>query len=195
MNNCKNRDNALTSPFDMVNLLDQIGVTDPRIPVIAEFMKLQMDEKSDNQSSEKTSIKKKKVMAIFSEIVRKNDELRSDNELLVAKFDIVASALGACPLCWGEDEACEKCQGKGRPGEYKPDIEAFRKFVLPVVKRIRICVKKTKISNQNEDHQKGLQANSDELCKKRRKPATYKLNNKVLLENAKAVVKKIRRAA
>jgi hypothetical protein len=115
MSKYKNQFSSLTSPFDMLNMLDQIGVTDPRIPVIADFMKLMSDENSGNQSSEKASIKKKRVIAMFNEIVRKNDELRNDNELLVDKLDIVASALGACPFCWGENETCDMCQGEGLP--------------------------------------------------------------------------------
>jgi hypothetical protein len=195
MKNRRNRYSAITSPFEMLNLLDQIGVTDPRIPMITELMKLQMDETPDNQSLGKNSIQRKKVMPIFNEMVRKNDELRYDNELLVDKLDTVASALGACPFCWGENEACEMCQGKGSPGKYNPEIDAFRKFVLPVVKKIRKRVEKTKISHLNETQQKGLQENSGEFSKKENKLATYKFNNKAFFENAMAIVKKIRKAA
>jgi hypothetical protein len=30
----------------------------------------------------------------------------------------IAAALGACGLCWGEDETCPSCRGRGKPGHF-----------------------------------------------------------------------------
>ena len=30
----------------------------------------------------------------------------------------IAAAVGACGLCWGEDETCPGCRGRGKPGHY-----------------------------------------------------------------------------
>ena len=30
----------------------------------------------------------------------------------------IAAALGACGLCWGEDETCPSCRGHGKPGHF-----------------------------------------------------------------------------
>ena len=30
----------------------------------------------------------------------------------------IAAALGACGLCWGEDDTCPSCRGRGRPGHF-----------------------------------------------------------------------------
>jgi citrate lyase beta subunit len=35
----------------------------------------------------------------------------------------LAAALGACGLCWGEDDLCPSCRGRGRPGMVRPDLE------------------------------------------------------------------------
>lgn len=51
--------------------------------------------------------------------------------------DTLASALGACPICWGGDLACEVCAGRGRAGYAAPDPALFREFVLPAVERVR----------------------------------------------------------
>lgn len=47
-----------------------------------------------------------------------------------------ALAVGACPECFGADDACEICRGDGGPGRSAPDREAFRFFVLPVLDRL-----------------------------------------------------------
>jgi hypothetical protein len=61
---------------------------------------------------------------------------REQLELLQARHDELASALGACILCWGEDAVCKECGGRGRPGWSKPDAVAFALWVEPAVKRM-----------------------------------------------------------
>ena len=48
----------------------------------------------------------------------------------------LAAALGACPLCWGDDE-CDACEGGGRPGYVRPDPELFDELVVPAIARMR----------------------------------------------------------
>jgi hypothetical protein len=50
--------------------------------------------------------------------------------------DTLASALGACPICWGGNIACDICHGRGRPGFANPDPELFRELVVPAVERV-----------------------------------------------------------
>ncbi|MEL7197794.1 MAG: hypothetical protein AAGL10_05700 [Pseudomonadota bacterium] len=56
---------------------------------------------------------------------------------LVAVNDTLASALGACRYCWGGDDNCAACSGKGKPGSLMPDAQLFRELVVPAVKRVR----------------------------------------------------------
>ena len=71
-------------------------------------------------------------------------ELRQQVESMFAeltvsreRMDLLASALGACCLCWGEDAECRICRGRGRPGFSLPDYALFEEFVLPAVKTLR----------------------------------------------------------
>jgi hypothetical protein len=61
------------------------------------------------------------------------------NELnaLRDREDILAEALGACCLCWGEDSQCRACRGRGRPGFAMPDEELFEELILPAVQTMR----------------------------------------------------------
>lgn len=51
-------------------------------------------------------------------------------------FEMVALALGACPLCWGRDVACIRCTGRGKPGRFQPDAACFACYVLPAIDRV-----------------------------------------------------------
>jgi hypothetical protein len=50
-------------------------------------------------------------------------------------IDTLASALGACPACWGTDATCAECGGQGRPGARSPDPALFHALVLPAARR------------------------------------------------------------
>jgi hypothetical protein len=43
----------------------------------------------------------------------------------------LAAALGACGLCWGEDDFCPSCRGRGRPGMVRPDFELRARLLGP----------------------------------------------------------------
>lgn len=43
----------------------------------------------------------------------------------------LAAALGACGLCWGEDDLCPSCRGRGRPGMVRPDLELRSRLLRP----------------------------------------------------------------
>ena len=49
--------------------------------------------------------------------------------------DTIASALGACPYCWGGDIGCPVCRGRGRPGYAPPDPALFEELVVPAIQR------------------------------------------------------------
>jgi hypothetical protein len=51
--------------------------------------------------------------------------------------DALAAALGACPLCWGEDDDCRDCAGRGAPGHVMPDRELFERLIQPAARRFK----------------------------------------------------------
>ena len=52
----------------------------------------------------------------------------------------VATIVGACPLCLGEDPLCVVCQGEGRPGFRIPDREALLAWIALPLRRAGLCV-------------------------------------------------------
>jgi len=128
-------DSATAPPETGFDLLDQLGISDPRLRMIAEFMRNQSPAQAENVAVEERRARLKRVMARY-------EQLKHENMLLIERNDILAAALGACPDCWGEDQDCETCGGDGAAGAYAPDKDAFVEYVLPTVRRLRLSMHK-----------------------------------------------------
>jgi hypothetical protein len=68
---------------------------------------------------------------------------------LRSRCDDLAAALGACPLCWGNDAECRACRGRGHPGYSVPDKKSFVKFVLPAIQMLKARTMKNNGSSGN----------------------------------------------
>lgn len=64
-------------------------------------------------------------------------DLRQELADLREANDTVAAALGACRFCWGGDDDCRACHGRGRAGHLAPDPRLFAELVVPAVTRMR----------------------------------------------------------
>ena len=79
------------------------------------------------------------------------DDLRE----LQSRNDMLAKALGACPVCWGDDPECSECKGAGAPGSYIPDFSFFSRFVIPAIHSLhalRTHSRKTVLPSESLDH-------------------------------------------
>lgn len=123
-------DASAANSLNIVDMLNQMGVSDPRLQMIAEFMKHQSPPQAKHIPDEEEKIKLKRVLGRYK-------QLKQEHMVLMERNDALASALGACPYCWGEDVGCEMCDGKGVPGAYVPDTGAFVEYVLPAVRKVR----------------------------------------------------------
>jgi hypothetical protein len=70
----------------------------------------------------------------FQQMTQQIAEMSEALDVLQARSDDLADALGACYLCWGEDPRCPECAGKGAPGSLLPDPRAYREWVLPAMR-------------------------------------------------------------
>lgn len=64
-------------------------------------------------------------------------QMRSELLALRERNDLLAEALGACYLCWGEYPDCQECQGRGTPGSRPPNRELFKQWVSPALSRLQ----------------------------------------------------------
>jgi hypothetical protein len=125
----RNTDSS-ANPMNIIDLMNQMGVSDPRLQMIAEFMKRQNPPQTENKPAQEDKGTLKRVIGRYK-------QLKHENVILMERNEILASAIGACPECWGEDGGCELCNGKGVPGAYVPDTDAFVEYVLPAVRKVR----------------------------------------------------------
>ena len=63
--------------------------------------------------------------------------VEAEAEALRERNDILAAAVGACHLCWGEDAGCRGCHGRGSPGARRPERVAFRRYITPALRRLQ----------------------------------------------------------
>jgi hypothetical protein len=58
-------------------------------------------------------------------------------KVMRTRNDMLATALGACQLCWGEDPACPYCHGSGTVGAYIINRKMFEQVVGPALEQLR----------------------------------------------------------
>jgi hypothetical protein len=122
-------------------VLAQLGQDNPMANVLAQHMSQArrppvIDVEAVEDTPAQTEEAVETVEAIL-ELRRHAESMFAELKVLRERSDLLAAALGACCLCWGEDTACRICRGRGRPGFAMPDEDLFEKFVLPAGKLLR----------------------------------------------------------
>jgi hypothetical protein len=147
----------LEMPKSWTEMLDNLGIDDPRMRLFAEMMEKQKAATSSESSLEEKLAKKKRALARIEKLGRENKELQQENQLLRERLDLLAAALGACPDCWGELPDCTICRGRGVPGCFIPDRDNFVAYILPAVKTIQHSRQSKKITKATERSQDSLE--------------------------------------
>jgi len=70
-------------------------------------------------------------------LVRGSEAQSLEIEALRTRNDMIAAALGACHVCFGEDAWCLNCGGAGKAGSVRPEPVAYARFVKPLLRRLR----------------------------------------------------------
>jgi hypothetical protein len=119
-------------------LLDELGQDDPNLArvmkALAEARASRQQERPVIDVTPQLADETEREMARFRAQV---DEAMAELNGLREKLDLLACALGACCLCWGQDNGCRICRGRGGPGFSRPDEAMFREYVLPAIRAFR----------------------------------------------------------
>jgi len=78
-----------------------------------------------------------KVLESTNELKEQIQNLQTEIKTLRDRCDLLASTVGACCLCWGQDPDCRACRGRGKPGYAIPDEVLFGEYVLPALRVLR----------------------------------------------------------
>lgn len=111
--------------------LETQAQTDPRTALILRCL----EQRAQQPPAEEMEPAGEEAGADVSELQDLMEQAYSELEALRMRNDVLAAALGACYLCFGEDPLCETCGGRGVPGSRAPEPTAFRKYVLPAMRR------------------------------------------------------------
>jgi hypothetical protein len=114
-------------------LLEQVVGKNPELAQYSEmFQGLMQDNAEPDEVPQKVFDLENRVRKLSS-IAQK---LKHERDDLLDDMDDFAKALGACDECWGEDNRCPCCRGKGTSGYFQPDKTLFNKLILPALKEV-----------------------------------------------------------
>lgn len=99
-----------------------------RDPMLAMMMQMMNSRRSEEVPTTDRRARVERVRARLGEL---RESLSNAHDLL----DDIADALGACDTCWGSDEDCRECRGRGAPGWRMPNEKLFAELVAPAVTR------------------------------------------------------------
>jgi hypothetical protein len=136
---------AISSSADpMSMLLSQLqaqGSSNPTAALLSTLLQMRKSAEAASAPAEDPDLAERDAQAqqererSFRELNETVSRLYAELDALRKRNDELAAAIGACFLCFGSDPLCPQCAGKGRPGSKLPDGSAYRKFVLPALRR------------------------------------------------------------
>ena len=137
-----------TPPPEVHELLDGLAAQDPAMRILAQHFEAMQNARAEQEAhvtiDGTAETPTEPARAAWDAQVASVLELRSQIESMFEELnalrmrnDDLASALGACAGCWGEDRQCRACRGRGCPGFSKPETEAFLHYVVPAGKTWR----------------------------------------------------------
>jgi hypothetical protein len=133
-----------SSPDPMSLLLSQLqtqGSSNPTASMLATLLQMRKPAEAACPPAEDPDLAEREAQAqqererSFQELSGTISRLYGELDVLRKRNDELAAAIGACFLCFGSDPLCPECVGRGRPGSKLPDVSAYRKYVLPAIRR------------------------------------------------------------
>jgi hypothetical protein len=121
-------------------MMDELKRTNPQLAMLAQLMQARTivpQQVPDDLSAEVADLANRLADAEdrLDRMKRQGRRLYEAHQSVTARLADLAAALGACGICWGEDEFCPSCRGRGRPGMVRPDPELRARLLGPFRKQ------------------------------------------------------------
>ena len=109
---------------DTQELLSQLDSTNPMTGLIAKYLLAAQASKSEDTTEADTEDVEQasraeddeRLTQVVQRLKFQVDKARAELERLRERNDVLAFALGACHVCWGQEPTCPVCRGAGRVG-------------------------------------------------------------------------------
>jgi hypothetical protein len=111
-------------------LTEQLSQQAGSDPIMAMLLQ-QMTSTPPAEANEELAELRSRLERAIRKIERLGAELAAANAMAA----YVARVLGACERCWGMDQFCRGCLGRGHPGSSPPDVGALIDWVSPALQR------------------------------------------------------------
>lgn len=115
-------------------MMDELKRANPQLAMLAQLMQARAivpEPISEDLSDEVAELANRlaRAEARIERMKLQGRRLYEAHQSVTSRLADLAAALGACGLCWGEDDMCPSCRGRGRPGMVRPD-PALRERLL-----------------------------------------------------------------
>jgi len=125
------------SDFDAQAIMQQMAAEDPRMAMLLQMMQppasravnddLEPDEPEEPDERDEMIAELGERLdaaeARLTKMTRIARRLHEAHKIDSERLQNLAAALGACGICWGDDDGCPGCRGRGRIGMVRPDLE------------------------------------------------------------------------
>jgi hypothetical protein len=142
---------SLAGGANIEDVVAQMSAADPRFNLVAQYLahrRAAVEEADESDESEtlesetdtrerRESLPARERIEAIQSLQRLARTMYAELEELRERNDALASAVGACYLCWGEDFECAVCGGRGEPGWLQPDRSLFSQLVAPALRWFR----------------------------------------------------------
>lgn len=108
----------------------------PHLSLLTQLMQARANTVAEAEAEEDAV-----VLALREQLAATEDQLErvrhkakrllNAHRAAIERLSDLAAALGACGLCWGEDDHCPGCHGRGRPGMVRPDPGSRERLLGP----------------------------------------------------------------
>ena len=150
---------AAAAPTTQELLAQMASSGDPTVNLIAKQLAAQQPKQAESHLSVVREVESevvpdstrwtRRTLSEGASTEVETEAILAELKALRSRCDELASALGACPLCWGKDLECRACRGRGHPGFSVPERKLFVEFVLPAVRMLKVHEAKNNGSSEN----------------------------------------------
>lgn len=116
---------------DMDSMLGDFARQNPSLAWLTQMIAAQRQQAAGANAPSDVDPLQAEIDALTEELAHaeaRAEKLRRIGQRLCRDLDAaqglladLAAAFGACGLCWGEDDTCRSCRGRGKPGRFAPD--------------------------------------------------------------------------
>jgi len=97
-----------------------------------------------------TALETDPITAVFTLSMMGQSNSKAAEADAVERLVRIATIVGACPICLGDDPLCTECRGAGTPGHRAPDLEALLAWIDRPLRRVGLCV--TALRRERPEH-------------------------------------------